>query len=298
MPANNTDRVVRAVESITQEYFKEDKDYRSPIKKLYELVNGELSEYITHFYLHGSLATGDYKKGWSDLDTLMIVKKEVLIDPHKLLELRKICYSAWPLFLQITPFQHHGFIIATEFDLASYSSRLLPPSVLDTALSLKEGFSELVLLLRKDRESSFELLEHRYKISRDALETGIFKYHPKDGIYLLSRYRNADNVMYQLFSFLGNIMVAPAYFLDAIGRSSNKKQSFDIARPLFSQKAWSLIDRATRIRSLWPEKEGLAYRGNSVPKWVREVLGENYFDDNYSLWNEVVTRAKNFTHDE
>lgn len=296
--SDGTEQLIKSVPPISREYFGEDKNYRLPVKKLYELVNGELSEYITHFYLHGSLATGDYKKGWSDLDTLMIVKKAVLIDPQKLLELRRICYAAWPLFLQITPLQHHGFIVAAEFDLASYSSRLLPPAVLDTALSLKDGCSELKLLLRKNRESSFELLEHRYKISCDAVETGIFKYHPKDGIYLLSRYENADNAMYQLFSFLGNIMLAPAYFLDAIGRSSNKKQSFDIARPLFSQKSWSIVDRATQIRALWPEKEGLAYRGNSIPKWVKGILGEYYFEDSYILWEEAVTQAKHFIRNE
>ncbi len=296
--SDNTERVVKAVQPISHEYFEEDRDYRLPIKKLYELVNGELSEYLTHFYLHGSLATGDYKKGWSDLDTLMIVKKEAVTDPRKLLELRKFCFAAWPLFLQITPLQHHGFIVVTEFDLVSYTSRLLPPSVLDTALALKEGRSELELSLRKDHSSSYELLEHRLMIARDAVETGIFKYHPKDGVYLLSGFRNAENAMYQLFSFLGNVMIAPAYFLDALGRGCYKKQSFDIARPYFSKKAWSLVKKATQIRALWPEKEGLAYRGNAVPQWVREILDKNYFEECLFLWEEAVTKAKNFTRDE
>ena len=38
---------------------------------------------IIGFYLHGSLSTLDYIKGWSDADTLMIIKKDVVKDPKK-----------------------------------------------------------------------------------------------------------------------------------------------------------------------------------------------------------------------
>ena len=287
----HTKKIVKISKPVSKEYFTRDRKYREPLKKLYARVNGDLGKYITHFYLHGSLATEDYKKGWSDLDTFMVIKKEVVRDPRKLMELRKICFSAWQLFLKITPLQHHGFLIATEFDLESYPSHVMPPEVFDEALSMKGGQSPLRLSLRKEHNRALELLRHRLRLAESSLKTGIFKYHPKDGVYLLSGFRNADNNMHQLMSFLGNGANAPIYFLNALGQSCYKRDSFQRAKPYFSKRGWNLIDKATKIRGLWPEKEGLRYRGNKIPFWVQKILGKNYFEENVFLFKEAVEKA-------
>jgi len=53
---------VKEVEPIATTYFNEDALYREPIKKICELVNGQMGSLLSFFCLHGSLATEDYKK--------------------------------------------------------------------------------------------------------------------------------------------------------------------------------------------------------------------------------------------
>ena len=60
-----------------------------PIPQLYKYTTDHLSEHLIGFYLHGSFSTLDPVE-YSDLDTLMIVKKSVVNDPEKLYELREI----------------------------------------------------------------------------------------------------------------------------------------------------------------------------------------------------------------
>ena len=50
-------------------YKKTDLEYLKPLKELKEYANSNLKQYLSGFYLHGSLATKDYIKGWSDVDT-------------------------------------------------------------------------------------------------------------------------------------------------------------------------------------------------------------------------------------
>ena len=40
-------------------------------------IRDQIKKYINHFLLHGSLSTLDYIKGWSDLDTWVIIDDEV-----------------------------------------------------------------------------------------------------------------------------------------------------------------------------------------------------------------------------
>ncbi|MBI4992208.1 MAG: nucleotidyltransferase domain-containing protein [Candidatus Harrisonbacteria bacterium] len=283
--------VIVSAPQITNNYFNNDSEYRKPVKDLFNLVNRELSPFVSQFYLHGSLATEDYKKGWSDLDTFMVINGEVVLDAKKLIKLREICFNAWPIFLEITPLQHHGFIIITELDTKCYSNSFLPTEVFKLSLAMKNNQPTLKLLIRDDDGLSKNLLLNRLELARESANEGIFKYHPHNGKYLLSEFRNANDSMHQLFSFLGNNMNAPIYFLDSIGKGCHKKESFLRARSYFSDEAWSVIDKASIIRDLWPDKEGQRYRGNAIPKWVMEILGKNYIKEAVTLWEEAVSNV-------
>ena len=61
----------------------------------------------------GSMSTLDYSMGWSDLDTLVIVKRDFKIS-DKLINLRKHIMTILPELYAIDPLQHHQFIITTE----------------------------------------------------------------------------------------------------------------------------------------------------------------------------------------
>ena len=278
---------------IPPRYFAQDREYRAPVNALYHLTNGALAPFISHGYLHGSLATEDYKKGWSDLDTFMVVRDETVRDARALLSLRKICLDAWPLFLAVTPLQHHGFIIATEYDISAYPTGLLPPSVLDSAWGMKKDQPPVRFRPRvaSGRNHAREGLVARRAVLAQTLETGVYRHPPKDGVYLLSEFRNGENAMQQLFAYLGYLMTVPAYVLDAIGAGCAKRESFAKARPLFSAAAWTAIEKASMIRNAWPEKEGIAYRGNAIPAWTREMLGTDFLRESMICMDEACAVA-------
>jgi hypothetical protein len=269
-------------------YMSEDSKYREPIKDLYYLVNEELKDYISHFFLLSSLATLDYKRGWSDIDSFMVINDDTVKDEKKLNMLRKICLSAWSIFLRITPLQHHGFIVSTPQDLRSYPSHYMPPAVFDNALCLIDNQKPIDFLVRSGASGSLKGLKARISALREAVETGVFKHHPKDGKYLLSHFENADDSMFQLFCLLGYVMTVPAYYMDGIGKGCYKGDSFVLSRPAFSDRAWKILNRATEIRSEWELREGTNYKGNAIPLWLQKILGKDYIEDSLYLVEEAV----------
>ena len=59
------------------------------VNKLHEYIKAKLEPYLLNAYLHGSISTLDYT-GYSDLDTLFIIKQEVLEDSEKLRKLERL----------------------------------------------------------------------------------------------------------------------------------------------------------------------------------------------------------------
>jgi len=200
----------------------------------------------------------------------------------------------WPVFRQITPLQHHGLIVAAEPDLADYASSYLPLAVFDHTLNLLDDQPLLTLRPRPGNAGGVGGLIGRRDVLREAVRTGIFKHHPLEGRYLMSHFQNADDSMFQLFCLLGYVMTVPAYYMDATGRGCYKGDSFARARPEISDTAWAIVDRASRIRTLWAEKEGTAYTGNAVPGWLRDILGPEYIADALRLIEEVIEKARAF----
>jgi hypothetical protein len=269
-------------------YAAEDRPFRLRVVALCAFIADRLRPFLSHAYLHGSLATRDYAAGWSDVDTLLVIRRSAVTDRAALLELRRCCLEAWPLFLQVCPLQHHGFIIATEDDLAAYPSHYLPPAVLESALTvIADG--PLRLVPRSEQAGARRSLMERRDAVRDAVREGTLKHHPRNGVCLQSGYRNADDGMQQLFSLLGYLMTVPAYVLDALGRACHKRDSFVRARPILSPASWSIIDRISSVRAEWPQREGVAYNGNRIPDWVQNRLGAAYFEDALQVLEDALT---------
>jgi hypothetical protein len=273
-------------------YLSQDAAYRQRVIDLCECVQDRMSGFITHFFLHGSLATLDYAKGWSDVDTFMVVKQETVTQETRLLALRRTCLDAWALFLRVTPLQHHGFIVVTEADLRSYPSHYLPLPALDTALAVLPHQPPLQCSLRSADTGSLRSLTERRDALRAAVEDGTFRHHPRQGVFLQAHYHNADNAMGQLHALLGYLMGVPAFLMDALGWPCAKRDAFAQARPYLSDEAGRIIGRASEIRRMWPLKEHDAFAGNAIPRWVQDLLGPNYLDDAFRLLDEAVMIAQ------
>lgn len=264
-------------ELIDNEYTLKDREYLKPVLGLKKFAQKELERYLSNFLLHGSLGTLDYAKGWSDFDTYLIIKKQVVNDRHLLMCLREKLLEAYEFLLKIDPLQHHGFLVCTETDLLHYPSFYLPPEIMKFA---KSFFSTQRIMIKQIDPG--EELERNFHdlllLFEETTKTGIFKRHPYHGEYLLAEYKNKDNGLYQFKNFIGYLALAPAYFLQAQGCPTYKREAFKIVKGIVSPKSKDLLNRITALREEWPIREKFPYKGNSIPNWAAHLLNKDYFE--------------------
>ena len=104
-----------------------DEKFLGPVYALREYVARSFSRSeILGFFMHGSVSTHDYVPGYSDLDTLVVVRRAVLRDPVWLADFkRRLARSTRYLFF-LDPLQHHGHFVLTEYNLEAYDEALFP----------------------------------------------------------------------------------------------------------------------------------------------------------------------------
>ena len=60
-------------------FLKKDKSYKIKILQCFNfLKKNKIDDYFKIFCVHGSLASDDYIKNWSDLDTFVVIRNETL----------------------------------------------------------------------------------------------------------------------------------------------------------------------------------------------------------------------------
>jgi predicted nucleotidyltransferase len=275
------------INSLENTFFCNDIDYLNPVLKLQMFVKNKLNDYVVDFLIHGSIATLDYSKGWSDLDTLVIINNKTLSSFNKLLELREYLSEARKYLFQIDKLQHHEFIYCTEYDLKRYKAHNMPIEVLIESRSLINSKS---LEIKYDRNKSILVSNflNKHNIIQKAWMKGELQHHKYKNNYLKENYQNKD-CMYQLKYYLSLIMTLPTYYCDAIDKQTYKKHSFSMIREHFEDE-WEIIDKASEIRSQWSLKEGINYTGNIIPDWVINILGFDYFYRGKKLSKAMVDK--------
>lgn len=276
-------------ELVEEDYIKKDAEYLRPIIELKKFAIDKVRDYLTAFLIHGSMATLDYSMGWSDLDTYLIVSRDTLFNPIKLLELRDKLLHAYSYLLKIDPLQHHGFLLCSELDMQSYPSYYMPVEVLKHSKSLF-GDLNIEFNLLDSRANATRRFQKYVEFFKKTYETGVFKHHFYNGEYLLDNFHNRNNCMYQMKNFLGFIAILPSYYLEAKGTPCYKRESFRRIKPFISTENWELLEKAESIRREWKDREKHPYKGNGLPDWIPEMLGDNYFKRIYNLV-EVLWRS-------
>ena len=296
LPLDNSEKIIKNLtipELKEQEYIEKDETYLTSIIELKNFAINNLSEYLTAFLIHGSIATLDYSKGWSDLDTYLIIKKETIFNPDCLLELREKLLNGYSYLLRIDPLQHHGFLLCTEVDLQQYPSYYMPLNVLKHSKSLL-GETSITFHVLPTSLNVKKRFKNHVTFFKKTYESGILKHHMYNGEYLLDNFHNRNNAMYQMKNFLEFITILPAYYLEAKGTPSYKRESFSIVQPEVPSQNWELIEKASYIRTEWENREKHPYTGNKIPDWLIEILGDNYFKRIYDLirvlWKNLDSR--------
>lgn len=201
---------------------------------------------VGRIFLHGSCA--DLRlTAYSDLDTLLLLPREVVTSPRALLAARRRVIRSLRALRRFDPLQHHGHFVLAEPDLAGYPDAVFPAVVWRTCVALDEAGARLVAATRRDREESgrrFRLLARRVLDSDLA--------------------RGRTNA-YRLKADLSVFMLLPALWLQARGRAVSKAASFELAYAELSSEAVATYRRAARIREIW------TYREPRLNAWLRRL---------------------------
>jgi len=272
-------------------YKGNDKKYLSPILALNKYISANLKRFLHGAYLHGSLATMDYVKGNSDLDILLILNKAVVLNKKELAELEKQILPGLKYFYQIDPLQHHGFIVITQIDMKCYPQSYFPFILFDYAVKLL-GPAELVF---NERSSALE--------RKNMLKNMLIK---KDRQRLSQSLRDFFSLKY----FLSIIQLIPTIFLQSRGEYCYKRDSFKKLRSQYEDVNWSILDKATLVRSNWKNNDSkllqaiarfspnpffipLVYQKfhKHIPANIQNILGINYLDEYYEFCNSLTKKA-------
>ncbi|MCS7173067.1 MAG: ABC transporter ATP-binding protein [Armatimonadetes bacterium] len=226
------DRKVRVLRAFDPATYRE--RGLAAVVQLGEYVREELAPHLLGFYLHGSLSTLDYTP-YSDLDDLLVVRRETLLDPERLAECARRCVEATRFLYEHDPLQHHGHFVLTELDLHRYPPAHLPSAVLPYTTAVV-GPSEFRIRGEDGTEAR--------------------RWQAEEMARRLARPGPPPRNMWELKDLLARVMLLPALYLGALGEPCYKKFAFERARPHFDG-AWRAVEIATELRARWSYRPGL-----------------------------------------
>ena len=260
-------------------FLKKDKSYKIKILQCFNfLKKNKIDDYFKIFCVHGSLASDDYIKNWSDLDTFVVIRNETLKNDLKL--------------IKISPFQHHGLIIYTENDLNNYLKGFLPMQALEQSFSILGKVDFKVKEKKKKINLSLKSLEERKKYLKEGIIKGKYDHHAFKGRKLNVPLRKNSNEMYQLFCHLGYILNIPILYLDATNRSIHKKKSFKkFYKEIKDDHIKNFIKKTEIIRNNWNNHK---FGGNKIPNWVIKILGDDYMEESYKVISKIIKLIKTY----
>ena len=282
---NKSKKVIKINKYEFKQLSPKNRKYLHPLYLIKKNLTKNDKLFFYDFLIHGSIATDDYSMGWSDLDTYLIINNKTLLNYHLIKKLKNTVIKIKKYLFNIDPLQHHGFIFCAEKYLKSYPSFMLPAKIIQKSKSLIKN-NKIVLWENNNLEFPLNHLRSINNLFKEAKNDGILKHHKRNRKYLLDNYKDI-NTMYQMKYFLSVVMTLPSYYLHAIGKPTYKKDSYDKIKILF-KKNWSIIENATEIRSQWPIYETHPYKNNKIPNWIKEILGNNYFNRAFNLSNQMV----------
>ena len=266
---------------------KNDRVFKNSIKQLFIFLKKEkIQKYFKHFVVHGSFASKEYIKGWSDLDTFVVIKNEILFDTKKIIRLRKILKKFYLKLIKISKFQHHGLILYTENDLKNYLNGYLPMEALQKSFSILNSSKICINFPGKKKNLSLSSLKDRYSYLKDGVESGKYKHHSYRGVNLDVPLKTGRNQMYQLFCHIGYVLNFPILYFDATNRSIHKKDSFKFFyKEIKDEKIKNLIKKSEQVRKLWSNNR---VSKNTIPKWVVKKLGDNYMHESLLVIKKII----------
>lgn len=202
--------------------FKSKLEIITKIKKTMDVIKS----YIIDSFLLGSFSTLDYTK-WSDIDILLILKKNTIESSNDLLKVRRIVMKINKLLFTNDPLQHHGIFIISELDMKRYNQAFMPIENFRYSTSFYNT-----------KYLEFSLIDSNKFILKELKSI-------KDNIKNFA-VNNINIYDWKLFCHI--VLLIPVLYLEAKGIYVYKKFSFEIARKDFNSSEWEVIETMTRLR--------------------------------------------------
>lgn len=257
-------------------YLSRDKTFLRPVVKLVRLLKSTATAFSREIFIHGSMSTLDYVQGFSDLDILLVLKRNATICSRSLEKCREVLYPLTKYLYQVDPLQHHGFMIVSELDAKYYPQSYLPVVVMERSTAVMSNSAIPV----RTRSSTVELLHEIWRIGQ------YFRRMKHDG--------KVDRG-YELFEFklmTSLILLLPSLYLQLVDRPIYKRESFVRIGQYYSDSS-DILTHASAVRLSWD------YRPITLLRYVSSMLNPQVtrkieafrvrFKNSISLVDEIAT---------
>jgi len=203
---------------------------RKKILRIIDYCKHNFKPYILEMFIHGSCS--DLKlTGFSDIDTFVIIKNEIVFNTEKLFKFKKVWQSSLKYIYKFDSLQHHTHMFAIENELMFYPYHRLPPQIVKTSKAII-GTHTLVFNAYKYQElifRSFLQLSQRFRSNKIQFKT-----------YNEFTLKNDISVM-NLF---------PALYLQSLNYDINKEEAF-IHNKVIRHDTNGIFTLLSKVRLEW-----------------------------------------------
>ena len=281
-------KIIKTKKFKKNSFSKKIKNRNKIINSINFLKKNNFNYYFKYFLLQGSISNNDFIDGWSDLDSFVVINNKTLLDYKKIIKLQKLLKKFYQLVLKHSPFQQHGIITYTEFDLRTYKRGVLPPEALKENINI---FSKENIFFKKEndlRNISLEILKQRCSYIKQSINIGYYDHHVFNNKKMRVPLRKNDPTLHQLFCHIGFMLNIPVLFLDSIGKSSHKKKSFEkFYKIIKNKKIIYFIKNHEELRSNW---KNLITNKKRINKNIINFLGKDYMKNCYSVTKLLIKK--------
>ena len=200
---------------------------------LHRYIRKYLNNDLLTFCIHGSQSTQDYT-GFSDLDTIAVIKRDTIVDPERLKRFQGKLYRSTKYLYQHDLLQHHGHFSFTEIDMSYYSQSLFPSEIFNYARTIGNGPFEIVL---QERSSAVERI---LRIIGNI-----------EGLNKLIDENRRKLDIYQAKLTISNIFLIPAIFYAQGNGYYYKREAIEKVYTDFSDTVSGLFERLSEERKNW-----------------------------------------------
>ena len=259
------------------------------VADLCSFLSSHLGDFISFAVVHGSVATGE-EIAYSDLDTLVVLKDDVVGRKDRLAAAGQLLNQARRFMHAFDPLQHHGWFTLTDQDLRCHCDVHFPAAVLRQSALLYPSHAIDVEVQPRDGNEEAD---------RACAQLGV-------GLKRRIESRRLPENLYELKVFLSQIMLLPSMYVHVRdGNGVWKGYSFELARHDFTPEAWQAIETASDIRQVWPDvstwtrpswpdpigKRLIRRTAPAIPSHIAMQLTERFYASVLRLVHEMHNRA-------